>query len=46
MSPREGKADLKVGDKIYQTWYKIYGDLKGNIRPLVALHGGPGMTHH
>lgn len=27
-----------------RTWYKIYGDLKSGIRPLVVLHGGPGMT--
>lgn len=27
-----------------KTWYKVYGDLKSGIRPLVALHGGPGVT--
>ncbi|KAF8993238.1 proline-specific peptidase [Cyathus striatus] len=33
--------------KVYQTWYKIFGDLKGSgKKPLVILHGGPGMTHH
>ena len=26
-----------------QTWYKITGNLKSNTRPLVILHGGPGV---
>ncbi|MCD5996620.1 proline iminopeptidase-family hydrolase [Pseudomonas sp. CDFA 602] len=29
----------------YQTWYRITGDLKGPLTPLVILHGGPGCTH-
>ncbi|KAH9478942.1 L-amino acid amidase [Psilocybe cubensis] len=42
-----GKVDFKVGSDTFQTWYKIYGDLKSSAkRPLVILHGGPGMTHH
>lgn len=41
----EGKADFRVGDEVFQTWYKVVGDLKGGKRPLVALHGGPGICH-
>ncbi|KAF8966611.1 Alpha/Beta hydrolase protein [Flammula alnicola] len=45
-SETTGKADFKVGCEIYQTWYMICGDLKNaQHRPLVAMHGGPGMTH-
>ncbi|PWY92272.1 proline-specific peptidase [Aspergillus heteromorphus CBS 117.55] len=29
-----------------QTWYRVYGDLKGDTTPLVALHGGPGFCHN
>lgn len=31
-----------------ETWYKVYGDLKSSRsgRPLVTLHGGPGMAHN
>lgn len=31
-----------------ETWYKIYGDIKSSRsgRPLVTLHGGPGMAHN
>ena len=42
-----GKIDFKVGSTTYQTWYKVFGDLKSSQhRPIVALHGGPGMSHH
>ncbi|KAH8894558.1 proline-specific peptidase [Thozetella sp. PMI_491] len=27
------------------TWYKVVGDLKSGITPLVTLHGGPGAGH-
>ena len=43
----EGEAEFfapGVG-KPCKTWYKVYGDLKSGIRPLVVLHGGPGATH-
>ncbi|KAF8193013.1 Alpha/Beta hydrolase protein [Pholiota molesta] len=43
---RTGKVDFKVGGDIYQTWYKIVGPLNSEKTPVVALHGGPGMTHH
>ena len=41
-----GKVDFKVEEEIYQTWYKVVGPLKGGRRPVVTVHGGPGMTHH
>jgi len=32
--------------QITKTWYKVYGDLANkNHRPLVVLHGGPGVVH-
>ncbi|RDB26029.1 L-amino acid amidase [Hypsizygus marmoreus] len=45
-SERSGTVDFIVGTKTYQTWYMVVGDLKGGRRPVVALHGGPGMSHH
>ncbi|KAK0476153.1 Alpha/Beta hydrolase protein [Armillaria novae-zelandiae] len=40
-----GAWDFKVDSKVYQTWYKVLGDLKCGKVPLVTLHGGPGFTH-
>ncbi|CDO76246.1 hypothetical protein BN946_scf184470.g4 [Trametes cinnabarina] len=37
--------DAKAG-KPCQTWYQVYGDLKSGRTPVVAIHGGPGSTHH
>lgn len=37
--------DAKAG-KPCHTWYQVYGDLKCGKTPVVALHGGPGSTHH
>lgn len=45
MTEVTGKVDFKVGDDTYQTWYKIVGDLASGVRPLVVLHGGPGISH-
>jgi proline-specific peptidase len=28
-----------------QTWFKTVGDLKSGVRPLVIVHGGPGVVH-
>jgi proline-specific peptidase len=39
---REGYID--VGG--YRTWYRVAGDLRSGATPLLALHGGPGSTHH
>jgi proline-specific peptidase len=35
-----------VGFRGYRTWYRIAGDLGSGATPLLALHGGPGSTHH
>lgn len=29
-----------------ETWYRVVGDLKGGLTPLVVLHGGPGACHN
>jgi proline iminopeptidase len=38
----EGHVDFRG----YRTWYRIVGDLDSDASPLLALHGGPGSTHH
>jgi proline-specific peptidase len=30
----------------YRTWYSVAGDLEADSPSLLALHGGPGSTHH
>jgi proline-specific peptidase len=30
----------------YRTWYRVAGELGSGAIPLLALHGGPGSTHH
>jgi proline-specific peptidase len=42
MSTSEGYVDY-LG---YRTWYRVVGDLDSPAAPLLALHGGPGSTHH
>ena len=37
-------ADFEYGGETYKTWYRVIGDLKSDRRPLVLLHGGPGVT--
>ena len=27
------------------TWYQVHGPLDSSTRPIIILHGGPGMTH-
>jgi proline-specific peptidase len=39
---REGSSTWPGG----RTWFRVRGDLDGGATPLVALHGGPGSTHH
>ncbi|KXN87293.1 L-amino acid amidase [Leucoagaricus sp. SymC.cos] len=36
--------DVPNAGKPCETWYRIYGDLKSGVRPLVVLHGGPGVA--
>jgi L-proline amide hydrolase len=38
----EGYVDYRG----YRTWYRVAGDLESGAAPLLALHGGPGSTHH
>src|SRR3954451_8486311 len=38
----EGYVDYRRG----RTWYRVCGDLASAAVPLLALHGGPGSTHH
>jgi L-proline amide hydrolase len=42
MSPREGTFEHAGG----RTWYRVAGELPSERPPLLALHGGPGSTHH
>ncbi|KAN0088548.1 Alpha/Beta hydrolase fold [Tylopilus felleus] len=43
----EGEAPFEVpaAGKPCKTWYKVSGDVKSGVRPLVVLHGGPGCAH-
>ncbi|KAJ7622509.1 proline-specific peptidase [Roridomyces roridus] len=43
----EGESDFTVpaAGKACKTWYKVTGDLTSGRRPLVAVHGGPGVNH-
>jgi L-proline amide hydrolase len=41
-SVSEGYADFRG----YRTWYRVTGELGSGATPLLALHGGPGSTHH
>ena len=42
MKAREGYVEFRG----YRTWYRFVGDLNTPVTPLLALHGGPGSTHH
>src|SRR5438270_2754333 len=42
MRSAEGYVDFRG----YRTWYRVAGDLEAARPPLLALHGGPGSTHH
>ena len=39
-------SDGYVDFRGYRTWYRVAGDLDSGATPLLALHGGPGSTHH
>lgn len=45
MLETSGTVDFVVGQETFQTWYKVLGDLRSGIRPLILLHGGPGFPH-
>ena len=38
----EGHADFRG----WKTWYRVTGNLRGKMPPLLALHGGPGVPHN
>ncbi|KAJ2932481.1 hypothetical protein H1R20_g4598, partial [Candolleomyces eurysporus] len=42
----EGRLDFRIPStgEIGKTWYRIIGNLKPGVRPLIALHGGPGVN--
>jgi L-proline amide hydrolase len=44
MEPRVSEGYVDFRD--YRTWYRVGGDLASGVAPLLALHGGPGSTHH
>lgn len=46
MAETTGKIPFAYNGETYYTWYKVFGDLKSGVRPLVVLHGGPGLSHH
>ncbi|KAL5325014.1 hypothetical protein ACEPPN_006136 [Leptodophora sp. 'Broadleaf-Isolate-01'] len=33
-------------NKPLQTYYRVFGDLKSTITPLIVIHGGPGFPHN
>lgn len=35
-----------AGFRGYRTWYRVTGQLGSGATSLLALHGGPGSTHH
>lgn len=49
MAPHTGLIDFAYKGATYQTWYSVTGDLhklSPGVRPLIALHGGPGIPHN
>jgi proline-specific peptidase len=42
MVAHEGYVDFRG----YRTWYRLVGERGSGAVPLLALHGGPGSTHH
>jgi len=47
MSFTDGLVDFAYKGETYQTYYKVFGDIKNSKRtPFVVLHGGPGLVHN
>ncbi|KAI0082030.1 proline-specific peptidase [Panus rudis PR-1116 ss-1] len=43
---KEGTCPFPYEGETYHTYFKIFGDLENRTRrPLIVLHGGPGLTH-
>ncbi|KAK7688200.1 hypothetical protein QCA50_008570 [Cerrena zonata] len=46
ISPINGTIPFHYQGETFQTFYKVFGDVKNKSQtPLVVLHGGPGLTH-
>ncbi|KAJ7660032.1 proline-specific peptidase [Mycena rosella] len=45
MAETTGSIEFCMDDEVFQTGYKIFGELEPGTCPLLALHGGPGMPH-
>ncbi|KAF5360894.1 hypothetical protein D9756_004515 [Leucocoprinus leucothites] len=46
---KEEKVDFTYGGETFQTYCKTYGDISDHSagkRPLIVLHGGPGLVHN
>ncbi|KAJ7829362.1 proline-specific peptidase [Mycena leptocephala] len=43
--PSTGKIAFVVDNETFETAYKVFGDLKSATRPLLVVHGGPGIPH-
>ncbi|KAI0299993.1 proline-specific peptidase [Multifurca ochricompacta] len=44
MATSTGTAPYLIGSETFHTSYKVVGNLKGGKRPVVIIHGGPGLT--
>ncbi|KAL8704335.1 MAG: hypothetical protein Q9201_002486 [Fulgogasparrea decipioides] len=44
----QGEIPISVpsAGKECKTWYQVHGSLSAGIRPVVILHGGPGIPHN
>ena len=40
-----GFAPFQYGNETFQTYYRTFGLRGGSQTPLIALHGGPGLSH-
>ncbi|TAA25715.1 proline iminopeptidase-family hydrolase [Pseudoxanthomonas winnipegensis] len=45
MHPCSVQREGHVPFRGHATWYRVIGDLRSGLAPLVLLHGGPGCTH-
>jgi L-proline amide hydrolase len=43
LAPADREGTVPFGE--FQTWYRVTGELRAGIAPLVVLHGGPGCVH-
>lgn len=40
-----GSIPFQVGNETFSTWYRVVGNFNSGARPLVILHGGPGIPN-